>query len=72
MEGASRKQKKQIKKAYAQYAEREKKAMTQRKFMFVQPPENWPRPPGKFLSMEVVETRTNGTKLFTFKKSLEY
>jgi len=50
----------------------DRKVVTQRKFMFVQPPDNWPRPPAKFLSMEVARTKPNGAKVFTFRKSAEY
>lgn len=48
------------------------KTMTFRKYLFVQPNVNWPRPPAKFLTMEVLRTNPNGTKVLTFKKSSEY
>lgn len=48
------------------------KTMTFRKYLFVQPNVNCPRPPAKFLTMEVLRTNPNGTKVLTFKKSSEY
>jgi hypothetical protein len=57
---------------YAQYQDRNNKASSARKFMFITPPEGWPRPPAKFLSMEVVSTKPDGSKVMSFKKSDEY
>lgn len=48
------------------------KSMTFRKYLFVQPNSSWPRPPAKFLTMEVLRTNPNGSKVLTFKKSPEY
>jgi hypothetical protein len=45
--------------------------MSSRRFMFVQPHKNWPRPPAKYLSMEVLKEE-KGIKTFTFRKSAEY
>lgn len=50
----------------------QQKAWSSKKFLFVQPNQNWPRPPAKFLSMEVVSTLKNGLKVMTFRKSPEY
>ena len=71
MEGASKKQKRNIKKMYEKHSDQQK-AFTSRKYLFIQPSDNWPRPPGKFLSMDVVGTKPNGQKILSFKKSQEY
>ena len=48
------------------------KAVSTRKYLLVQPNQNWPRPPAKFLTMEVEKTCDNGSKILTFVKSPEY
>lgn len=40
--------------------------------MFTQPDQSWPRPPAQFLTMQVVATQDNGTKVLSFKKSKQY
>lgn len=71
MEGASKKQKRRMA-AMAKQIKDKQKSMTFRKYLFVQPNASWPRPPAKFLTMEVLRTKPNGTKVLTFKQSPEY
>jgi len=50
----------------------QQRQFTSRKFMFVQPQPNWPRPPGNFLTMETLKVDESGKKMFTFRKSDDY
>jgi len=43
--------------------------MLSKRYLFVQPNQNWPRPPANFLSMECVGIQKNGQKILSFKKS---
>jgi len=72
LEGASRRQRKLYKARYSKMAAEQSRAMAQKKFMFVQPEQNWPRPPANFLSMQVTGQKENGSRIFSFKKSPGY
>ena len=45
---------------------------TSKKYLFVQPSDNWPRPPAQLLTMEVAYIKPDGAKVMTFRKSPEY